>query len=210
MSARLPFRASDPLQPSPDTPPPAVQLVASRTFHVKVTRDPIEAVVLLAESTTGCHRPSSTNAPDPFGSRTERRVVKPVVLKGSAVESAFYSGWDATGGSFVGGYSAHYALGNTRQYTGWYGQAYYQLVSGSQLGVGYDSTFWDLVNQVGSIGPGASGSGVYDPNNRLVGTIVQGVAQSSQADSPGVCHRLTCQNRPVTSSATVRGRNVWP
>jgi hypothetical protein len=100
---------------------------------------------------------------------------------------AFYSGWDATGGSFVGGYSAHYALGNTRQYTGWYGQAYYQQVPGSQLGVGYNSTFWDLVNQVGSIGPGASGSGVYDPNNRLVGTIVRGLAQSSQPDSPGVC-----------------------
>jgi hypothetical protein len=100
---------------------------------------------------------------------------------------AFYSGWDATGGSFVGGYSAHYALGNTRQYTGWYGQAYYQQVPGAQLGVGYTSTFWDLVNQVGSIGPGASGSGVYDPNNRLVGTIVRGVAQSSQPDSPGVC-----------------------
>jgi hypothetical protein len=100
---------------------------------------------------------------------------------------AFYSGWDATGGSFVGGYSAHYALGNTRQYTGWYGQAYYQLVPGSQLGVGYNSTFWELVNQVGSIGPGASGSGVYDPNNRLVGTVVRGVAQSSQPDSPGVC-----------------------
>ena len=100
---------------------------------------------------------------------------------------AFYSGWDATGGSFVGGYSAHYALGYTRQYTGWYGQAYYQQVPGSQLGVGYNSTFWDLVNQVGSIGPGASGSGVYDLNNRLVGTIVRGVPQSSQPDSPGVC-----------------------
>lgn len=100
---------------------------------------------------------------------------------------AFYSGWDATGGSFVGGYSAHYALGNTRQYTGWYGQAYYQQVPGSQLGVGYNSTFWALVNQVGSIGPGASGGGVYDPNNRLVGTIVRGLEQSSQPDSPGVC-----------------------
>lgn len=103
------------------------------------------------------------------------------------VADAFYSGWDATGGSFVGGYSAHYALGNTRQYTGWYGQAYYQLVPGSQLGVGYASTFWDLVNQVGSIGPGASGSGVYDPNDRLVGTIARGVSQSGQADSPGIC-----------------------
>jgi len=103
------------------------------------------------------------------------------------VSDAFYAGWDATGGSFVGGYTAHYADGNTRQYTGWYGQAYYQQVPGAQLGVHYTSTLWDLVNQAGSIGPGASGSGVFDPNDHMVGTVVRGIAQSSQAGSPGVC-----------------------
>ena len=103
------------------------------------------------------------------------------------VADAFYSGWDATGGAFIGGYTAHYAEGDARQFTGWYGQAYYQQVPGSQLGVGFTSTFWELVNQIGSIAPGASGSGVFDDNDRLVGTVVRGVPQSSQSGSPGVC-----------------------
>jgi len=103
------------------------------------------------------------------------------------VSDAFYSGWDATGATFVGGYTAHYGEGNTRQFTGWYGQAYYQQVPGSELNVGFESTFWDLVNQIGSIAPGASGGGVFDANNHLVGTVVRGVAQSSQVNSPGVC-----------------------
>jgi len=51
------------------------------------------------------------------------------------VTDAFYSGWDATGSVFIDGYTAHYELGNARQFTGWYGQAYYQTVPGSALGV---------------------------------------------------------------------------
>lgn len=144
------------------------------------------------DATTPCGQTQGTiyaaNTPIVSGATTmvEQQDAWLIRLNGPVpAPDAFYSGWDATGGSFIGGYSAHYALGNTRQYTGWYGQAYYQQVPGSQLGVGYNSTFWDLVNQVGSIGPGASGSGVYDPTNRLVGTIVRGATQSSQPDSPG-------------------------
>jgi hypothetical protein len=117
------------------------------------------------------------------------------------VADAFFSGWDATGAVFVGGYTAHYAEGNTRQYTGWYGQAFYQQVPGSQLGVGFTSTFWDVVNEVGSIAPGASGSGLFDGNNRLVGTVVRGVPQSSASNSPGVCP-LAAPPAPSAGTAT--------
>jgi hypothetical protein len=117
------------------------------------------------------------------------------------VGDAYFAGWDATGASFVGGYTAHYGLGNARQYVGWYGQAYYAQVAGTTLGVHFASTFWELVNQVGSIAPGASGSGVYDANNRLVGTIVRGLAQSSQPDSPGVC-LMAAPSAPSPTTAT--------
>jgi hypothetical protein len=115
------------------------------------------------------------------------------------VTDAYFAGWDATGAGFIGGYTAHYGLGNARQFAGWYGQAYYAQVSAATLGVHYASTFWELVNQVGSIAPGASGSGVFDANNRLVGTIVRGESQSTQTDSPGVCPVLA---PPVPSPTT--------
>jgi hypothetical protein len=112
---------------------------------------------------------------------------------------AYFSGWDATGAAFVGGYTAHFGLGNSRQYTGWYGQAYFDHVTAAALGVHYASTFWDLVNQVGSVAPGASGSGIFDPNNRLVGTLVRAQAQDSTPNSPGVCPVL---NPPAPGPAT--------
>jgi len=118
------------------------------------------------------------------------------------VTDAYFSGWDATGAAFVGGYTAHYGLGNSRQYTGWYGQAYFDHVTAAALGVHYASTFWDLVNQVGSVAPGASGSGVFDANNRLVGTLVRAQAQDSTPNSPGVCPVLT-PPAPGPATATV-------
>ncbi|HXN09653.1 MAG TPA: hypothetical protein VN859_00300 [Steroidobacteraceae bacterium] len=117
------------------------------------------------------------------------------------VTDAYFSGWDATGAAFVGGYTAHYALGYTRQYVGWYGQAYYSQVPGATLGVHYTSTFWELVNQLGSTAPGASGSGVFDSNGRMVGTIVRGLAQDSQPGSPGVCP-MVAPDAPSTTTAT--------
>jgi hypothetical protein len=82
----------------------------------------------------------------------------------------YFAGWDATGGTFVGGYSPHHAQGRSRQYVGWFGQALLHDISNSALGSGYRGTFWGLVNQVGSTGGGASGGGLFDPANRLVGT----------------------------------------
>ncbi len=118
------------------------------------------------------------------------------------VTDAYFAGWDATGADFAGGYTGHYALANPRQYTGWYGQAYFATVPAATLGVLYTSTFWELVNQVGSIAPGASGSGVFDANDRFVGTIVRGVSQGTQPNSPGVCPLATPpEPGPTTATA---------
>ena len=99
---------------------------------------------------------------------------------------AYYAGWDATGAAFIGGFTPHHALGTSRQFIGWYGQAYYDLVPGSALGVGFNSTLWALVNAVGSSGGGASGSGLFDENGRLTGTIIRGVEQPGGGEA-GIC-----------------------
>jgi lysyl endopeptidase len=41
---------------------------------------------------------------------------------------AYYAGWDATGAAFVGGFTAHHAMGSARQFIGWFGQAAYFTV----------------------------------------------------------------------------------
>ena len=100
-----------------------------------------------------------------------------------AVADAYFAGWDATGAAFVGGFTVHHGLGTTKQFVAWYGQASFELVPAASLGVHYDSTFWGTVNQLGSVNPGASGSGLFDPNDRLVGVVVRAKEQNSQ----GVC-----------------------
>ncbi len=119
-----------------------------------------------------------------------------------AVTDAYFAGWDATGAVFVGGYTAHHELGGRRQYVSWFGQAFYQSVPPATLGVGFTSTFWETVNQLGSAGPGASGSGVFDGNNHLVGVLVRGLEQSSQPDAPGVCPQSP-PPEPSASTATI-------
>ncbi|MGC1459458.1 MAG: hypothetical protein WA825_14375 [Steroidobacteraceae bacterium] len=116
------------------------------------------------------------------------------------VSDAYYAGWDATGGAFIGGFTAHHALGTSRQFIGWYGQAFYSVVPASALGVGFTSTFWDTVNAVGSAGGGASGSGLFDANGRLTGTIVRGKAQAGGSDA-GVCP-VSSPSAPSAQSAT--------
>ena len=68
---------------------------------------------------------------------------------------AYFSGWDATGGTFVGGYAVHHALGYNKQFVGWNGQALLHTLSAASLHVGYDSTFWGVVNARGHVGAGA-------------------------------------------------------
>ena len=117
----------------------------------------------------------------------------------------FFSGWDATGGTFVGGYSPHHAQGRSRQYAGWFGQALLHDISNSALGSGYRGTFWGVVNEVGSIGSGASGGGLFDSNNRLVGTLSLGLLPAGGGD--GMCPAAS--PKAPTSSNTVGEYNAF-
>jgi hypothetical protein len=118
------------------------------------------------------------------------------------VNDAFWAGWDATGGVFVGGYSIHHALGYNKQYAGWYGQALAQTISRQTLNIGYDSNLWGLVNQVGSVGAGASGGAVFDPNNRVVGSATFAALQNG-ANSAGVCP-VSTPAAPAPSTITAQ------
>ncbi len=99
---------------------------------------------------------------------------------------AYWAGWDASGAAFTGGYSIHHALGNDKQYVGWYGQAILQNIPAATLGIKYSSNFWGVVNQSGSVGAGASGAALFSPNNNLVGTASLAALQDG-ANSAGIC-----------------------
>jgi hypothetical protein len=116
-----------------------------------------------------------------------------------AANDAYYAGWDATGGVFSGGYSIHHALGYDKQYVGWNGQPILQTIPGATLQVGYASTFWGVVNSMGSVGAGASGGALFDPNNHAVGsaTLAQLVNGPNTA---GVC---PVASPPAPSPSTV-------
>ncbi len=165
-------------------------------------------VTAFFDATTTCGQPLElvydTSAPAVTGAVTVVEQQDSWLIRLDAVPPVtdiYYAGWDATGGVFNGGYTTSYGEGNTRQFTGWYGQAYYAVVAGSSLDVLYTSTFWELVNEVGSISPGSSGSGVFDANNHLRGIVVRGEAQSSATNSPGVCP-MTSPPAPSPSTAT--------
>jgi hypothetical protein len=86
------------------------------------------------------------------------------------VSDAQFAGFDASGGAVQGGYTIHHAEGYDKQFAEWYGQAFAVQASGV-LGVTYVSNFWETVNQLGNVGPGASGSGLFDQNSHLVGSL---------------------------------------
>jgi len=89
------------------------------------------------------------------------------------VSDAQLVGFDASGSPVQGGYTIHHALGYDKQFTGWYGTAFAIQDSGV-LGVSYVSNFWETVNATGNIGPGTSGSGLFNQNNVLVGSASLG------------------------------------
>jgi hypothetical protein len=115
-----------------------------------------------------------------------------------AAADAYFAGWDATGSVFTGGYSIHHALGNDKQYVGWSGQAIYQRMPRAAMGVNYESTFWALVNGIGNIGAGASGSAVFDPSNHVVGS-----ASLAQLDG-GVGTAGSCPVNPASAAPTAQ------
>jgi lysyl endopeptidase len=113
------------------------------------------------------------------------------------VSDAQLAGFDASGGAVQGGYTVHHAEGGVKQYTGWFGQADPIQESGV-LGVTYLSNFLETVNAVGNIGPGASGSGLFDQNNHLVGSLSLG-RTTSDASGYGMC--------PITNPSAPNGSN---
>ncbi len=99
------------------------------------------------------------------------------------VANARFAGWDATGGGIVGGYSVHHAGGNAQQYTRWFGQATFVSMAASELGWSYDARFWGVVNELGSVAPGASGGALFDAAHRLVGVA----SRAQLSNGAGVC-----------------------
>lgn len=115
------------------------------------------------------------------------------------VKDAFYAGWDARGSLFTGGYSIHHALGNDKQYVSWYGRPLLQHFSAASVQVGYNSTFWGVVNELGEVGAGSSGGALFDPNNNVVGS--GSLANLVDGDgSAGYC--------PASPLATATASNV--
>jgi hypothetical protein len=113
------------------------------------------------------------------------------------VTDAQLAGFDATGSAVQGGYTIHHALGFDKQFTTWFGTAYAAQDSGV-LGVTYVSNFWETVNASGNIGPGSSGSGLFNQNNVLVGSATLG---RQDGDSSGY------QSCPIPNPSAPNGSN---
>ncbi len=127
-----------------------------------------------------------------------------------AASDAYFAGWDATGGTFSGGYSIHHALGYNKQYVGWYGQPILQTIPGATLQIHYASTFWGVVNQIGNVGAGASGGALFDPDNQLVGSATLAELVNG-ANTAGVC---PANPVPIPTPATISAEytslaSVW-
>jgi hypothetical protein len=101
------------------------------------------------------------------------------------VADAQFAGFDASGGALAGGYTLHHAQGRDKQFVSWFGTAY-ALEEPDALGTGYVSDLLETVNQTGNIGPGASGSGLFNRNDRLVGALALG-RTSSDPSGYGAC-----------------------
>ena len=113
------------------------------------------------------------------------------------VADAQFAGFDASGAAVQGGYTIHHAQGRDKQFVGWSGTAF-ALQEQDALGTAYLSNLLETVNQTGNIGPGASGSGLFNRNNRLVGALTLG-RKSTDASGYGAC--------PVTPAPAPNGSN---
>jgi len=113
------------------------------------------------------------------------------------VTDAQFAGFDATGGAVQGGYTVQHSESADKQFTAWFGQAA-QVQQSGVLGSTYVSNLLETVNSVGNIGPGASGSALFDQNHHLVGSLTLG-RQTSDTSGYGSC--------PVSSPPTPTGMN---
>ena len=87
------------------------------------------------------------------------------------IDDAYFAGLDATGSVVVNGYTVHHGNALSKQYVEWFGQAASRSDNGSLLHVPYSTVHWGTVNQLGSVAPGASGSALFDQNNRMTGSL---------------------------------------
>jgi len=163
------------------------------------------SVTVLWDAVTACGQPLGTlydpgiKAQDGATTVVEQQDVWLIQLDESpVVGDSYYAGFDATGGAVIGGYSIHHALSYDKQLTDWFGQALALQMSAGTLGVGYNSNFWEVVNQTGNIGPGSSGSALVDQNNHLVGVLSLG-RTSTDTSGYGAC--------PVTPPTAPNGSN---
>jgi hypothetical protein len=127
-----------------------------------------------------------------------------------AASDAYYAGWDASGASFSGGYTVHHALGGDLQYVEWSGTDVLEQMPGTTLKIAYDSTFWGVVNRLGNIGAGGSGSALFSPNNQVVGSasLAQLTAGENTAGSCPVVPPPTPSAGTVTALFTALS-GVW-
>jgi lysyl endopeptidase len=93
--------------------------------------------------------------------------------KSPRATDAQFAGFDASGNAIQGGYTIQHSLGYDKQFTSWFGQAL-AVTQADVLTSMYTSNFWEVVNALGNTGPGASGSGLIDQNNHLVGSLTLG------------------------------------
>ena len=112
---------------------------------------------------------------------------------------AYYAGWDASGTAFSGGYTIHHALGEDQQYVEWGGTDVFEQLTAATLSISYDSTFWGVVNSVGNIGAGGSGSALFSPADQVAGTASLAVLSAGE-NTAGVC---PVQPPPAPSPTTV-------
>lgn len=117
------------------------------------------------------------------------------------VSDAYLAGFDASGGAIQGGYTIHHARSYDKQFTAWNGQAAADTVAANTaFAVNYTANYWAAVNSQGTIGPGASGSALFDQNNRLVGSLSLESTVGATADGYAQC--------PVSSPPTPTAQNA--
>jgi MYXO-CTERM domain-containing protein len=108
-------------------------------------------------------------------------------------DSAAFAGWDATGSAFSGGFSVHHAAFRAQQYTRWFGTA----VLAIHQGPGYSGRVWRTNNELGNVGFGASGGGLFDGAGRHVGVVSRALFAPGDNGGYGVCPVLP----PVPATA---------
>ena len=116
-----------------------------------------------------------------------------------AATDAYFAGWDASGTPFAGGYTIHYALGGDQQYVEWSGTDVLEQIPSATLSIAYDSTFWGVVNGLGNIGAGGSGSALFSANNQAVGSASLAILIGGE-NTAGAC---PVQPPPTPSPSTV-------